>query len=244
MSTRRIPLQAPLEIIVNMAMTADGKITSSDRTLGKIGSDRDHQHLLELRATADAVMCGARTADENKITMGTGGQLFERLRLRRRLPQHPLRIIVTGSGSLDTHAEVFRHHFSPLIVLTTGRATKRAVERLCQAADEVRICGRREIDWPATLNWLRDRWNVKRLLCEGGGELNDAMFRANLVDELHLTLCPKILGGRIAPTISDGVGVKQLTDAAKLEIKSFRRIGDELYLLLRRRTIPPSSQLG
>ena len=39
------------------------------------------------------------------------------------------------------------------------------------------------------------------LLCEGGGELNDALFRGGLVNELHLTICPKIFGGRHAPPI-------------------------------------------
>ncbi|MEI9963030.1 MAG: dihydrofolate reductase family protein [Limisphaerales bacterium] len=45
---------------------------------------------------------------------------------------------------------------------------------------------------------------MKRLLCEGGAELSDALFRAGLVNELHLTICPKIFGGRTAPTIAEG----------------------------------------
>ena len=231
-------------IIVNMAMTADGKIASSTRSTSKIGSNRDHNHLLELRATADAIMCGARTVDLNKITMGTGGKRFEQLRLRRRLTLHPVRIIVTGSGSLDTKAELFRHDFSPIIVLTTSSASKHAIEELNQVADEVRICGKREINWPATLNWLREKWNVKRLLCEGGGELNDALFRAHLVNELHLTICPKILGGHHAPTICDGTGLQKLADAAKLKLKSVKRTGDELFLVLCPQSKHPTSRLA
>src|ERR1039458_184969 len=60
----------------------------------------------------------------------------------------------------------------------------------------------------SSLNW-RSKWGVKRLLCEGGGELNDALFRAGLVDEIHLTICPKIFGGRTAPTIADGLGFQR-----------------------------------
>ncbi|MGH9593067.1 MAG: RibD family protein [Bryobacteraceae bacterium] len=78
---------------------------------------------------------------------------------------------------------------------------------------------------------MRQKWKVKRLLCEGGGELNDALFRAGLVDELHLTLCPKVFGGRNAPTIADGVGVLKLSGAARLRLKSARRAGDELFLV-------------
>jgi len=72
---------------------------------------------------------------------------------------------------------------------------------------------------------------VKRVLCEGGGELNDALFRAGVVDELHLTICPSIFGGRDAPTISDAVGVDRLADAALMRLKSWKRLGDELFLV-------------
>ena len=79
--------------------------------------------------------------------------------------------------------------------------------------------------------WLREKWNVRRLLCEGGGELNDALFRAGLVDELHLTICPKIFGGRTAPTIAEGDGVPKLANAAQLKLKSMKRVGDELFVV-------------
>ena len=67
--------------------------------------------------------------------------------------------------------------------------------------------------FPTALHWLRKYWGVKRLLCEGGGELNDALFRAGVVDELHLTICPKLFGGRRAPTMADGIGFPRLTAA-------------------------------
>jgi riboflavin biosynthesis pyrimidine reductase len=73
------------------------------------------------------------------------------------------------------------------------------------------------------------------LLCEGGGELNDALFRAGLVDELHLTICPKIFGGRNAPTIADGDGFSRLAKAMPLEIRSFQCVGDEVFAVFRRK---------
>jgi riboflavin biosynthesis pyrimidine reductase len=54
------------------------------------------------------------------------------------------------------------------------------------------------------------------------------------VDELHLTICPKIFGGRTAPTIADGLGFRQLADAARFQLKSSRRIGDEMFLVFGR----------
>jgi riboflavin biosynthesis pyrimidine reductase len=53
------------------------------------------------------------------------------------------------------------------------------------------------------------------------------------VDELHLTICPKIFGGRSAPTIADGLGAGTLARAARLELKSARQYGDEMFLVYR-----------
>lgn len=214
-----------------MAMTADGKIATANRAVSSFGSRRDHDHLLELRSTADAVMAGARTVDSNPINMGPGGAKYRRMRTRRGLAEYNIRVIVSRSGGVDPDAEIFKRKFSPIIVLTTARAGASKLNRLRALADEVKICGRQEIDFRAALAWLREKWKVKRLLCEGGGELNDALFRAGLVDELHLTICPKIFGGRMAPTIADGIGALKLSDATELRLKTMKRVGDELFVV-------------
>jgi riboflavin-specific deaminase-like protein len=214
-----------------MAMTADSKIATANRAVSSFGSARDHGHLLELRARSDAVMAGARTVDLNSVNLGPGPAKFRRLRLRRGLAEYNLRVVVSASGSVRLDAEIFKHKFSPVIVLTTRQAGRRRLKRLRQVADEVRVCGERRINFRSALRWLHRRWGVKRLLCEGGGELNDALFRAGLVHELHLTVCPRIFGGRAAPTIADGIGFRRLAEAAQLELKSAKRYGDELFLV-------------
>lgn len=216
-------------VFVNMAMTADGKIATANRRVSSFGSARDLRHLYELRATADAVMAGARTIDLNDVKMGPGGRRFEALRVRNGLARFNLRVIVSGSGSIDPDAPIFRHRFSPILILTTKPAAARRRQALARIADEVIAAGDVEVDLRAALRVLRAKWGVKRLLCEGGGQLNDAMFRAGLVNELHLTICPKIFGGSAAPSIADGLGFASLDAAAPLELKSLDRVGDELF---------------
>jgi riboflavin-specific deaminase-like protein len=218
-------------VLVNFAITADGKIAFADHTFAPFGSECDREHMLELRATADAVMSGARTVDSGEVTMGTGGEKYRRLRRQRGLAEYNLRIIVSGSGTIDPEAHIFKKRFSPIIILTTQRAGERKLSQLRALADEVKICGAKQIDFPKTFRWLREKWDVKRLLCEGGGELNDALFRAGVVNELHLTICPTIFGGHNAPTLADGIGQLKLSDAARLRVKSQKRIGDELFLI-------------
>jgi riboflavin-specific deaminase-like protein len=142
---------------------------------------------------------------------------------------------VSGSGSINPAANIFKKKFSPIIVLTTKRAPAKKLARLRIRADEVKIFGATEVDFRSALHWLRVKWGVKRLLCEGGGELNDALFRADLVDEINLTICPKIFGGRTAPTLADGLGFQQLADAARFELTSIKREKAELFTVFSRR---------
>jgi len=212
-------------------MTADGKIATVDRRLSSFGSAYDKKHILELRATADAVMSGARTVDLNKVTLGPGPQKYRRLRRRRGLAEYNLRIVVSRTGSVDPNAHLFKHKFSPIIILTTRRAPASRLKALSAVADEVKTVGEKEIDFRNAFRWLRRKWKIRRLLCEGGGEINGALFRAGLVSEVHLTICPKIFGGRDAPTIADGIGAPLLASATRLTLESARRRGRELFLV-------------
>ncbi len=220
-----------------MAMTADGKIATANRAVTSFGSRRDLEHLYELRATADAVMCGARTVEQSNSILSPGAAKFRRLRLKNGLAEYNLRVIVSGSGSINADAAIFQKKFSPIIILTTARISKTDVKKLKTVADEVKIFGKREVNFQTAFQWLREKWNVQRLLCEGGGELNDALLRAGLVDEMHLTICPKMFGGRRAPTIADGRGAGDLKSAAGFRLHSIRRKDDELFTAWRRRSL-------
>jgi riboflavin-specific deaminase-like protein len=225
-------------VYLNVATTADGKLAPENRRFVAFGSRRDQQLLLELRARADAVMAGARTVDLVPVNLGPGPAKYRRLRLKNGLAEYNLRVVVSGSGSLNPQAEAFRRRFSPVIVLASGRASERNLRRLREVADEVKVFGENAIDFVAALKWLRQHWKVRRLLCEGGGEINAALFSAGLVDELYQTICPFIFGGRNAPTLADGQGVRRLAQATQLRLISRRRVGQEIYLVYRARKKP------
>jgi riboflavin-specific deaminase-like protein len=217
-------------VVVNMAVTADGKIATANRAISSFGSKRDREHLLELRATADAVMAGARTVDTNPIDMGPGGKKFRRKRVQDGRQEYNLRVIVSRSGSVDPEALVFKKRFSPVVVLTTKRAGIAQLASLRLVGAEIHVGGEKDINFAIVLSWLADKWRVRRLICEGGGELNSALFRAGLIDEIHLTICPYIFAGGKAPTIADGIGFAKLANAGQFGLKSMRRVGLEVFL--------------
>lgn len=218
-------------VFINTAMTADGKIARERHRFVPFGSARDREHLLELRATADAVMAGARTIDSYPVNMGAGGAEYRRLRLSRGLAEQNLRIIVSGAGTINPRAEIFRRRLSPIIILTTPRAPDARLRRWQGLADDIWVSAEKELDFAGAFHWLRAKWNVRRLLCEGGGELNAALFGAGLVDELHLTICPHLFGGRAAPTLADGPGVERLSDAPRLQLRSMKKAQGDLFLV-------------
>jgi 2,5-diamino-6-(ribosylamino)-4(3H)-pyrimidinone 5'-phosphate reductase len=222
-------------VFVNFAMTADGKIAFTVENFVPFSSRRDREHMMELRATADAILCGARTVEVSEATLGNGGEKYRRQRLKNGRSEFPVRVIVSGGGTINPAAKIFQPSFSPIVILTTKRAPQKKLAPLRKLAAAVKICGETDINFQAALRWLREQYGVKRLLCEGGGELNDALARAGLVDEVHLTICPKIFGGRRAPTLADGLGIQKLANAARFELTSFRRKKSELFTVFSRR---------
>jgi riboflavin-specific deaminase-like protein len=220
-------------VAVNIAMTADGKIAADTRRFQPLGSARDRQLMMELRSRADAVMAGARTAGTGKVTMSPGGKEYQKKRLEGGLAQFNLRVIVSRTASISPKAHVFTKRFSPILLLTTEAAPKARLEALSKVADDIFVSPGKELDLAAALVWLREEWQVNRLLCEGGGELNAAMFQAGLVDELYLTICPLIFGGRNAPTLADGEGIERLTEGRRFKLRKSERVGDELFCVYR-----------
>ena len=220
-------------IFLNIATTADGKLAPSNRKFVPFGSKRDKDLMMELRTEADAVMSGARTVDAVPVNLGPGSAKYRQMRLEKGLSEYNIRVIVSGSATISPAAEIWKHRFSPIIVLTTENASKKRVATLEKLGAIVAPFGETKLDFTATSSWLYKEWGVKRLLCEGGGGVNAALFEEDLVDEIYLTLCPLIFGGRNAPTMSDGEGVERLAGATRLKLTSRKLEGDELFLVYR-----------
>jgi riboflavin-specific deaminase-like protein len=212
-----------------MSMSADGKIANDSRTIHTFGSPRDLRHLYELRSMADAVLSGARTIEDTGATLGNGGERYRRARLRRGLSEFPIRVVVSGNATISPEVPLWKLRFSPILLLLHSKAAASRARRLRALADSVHVSDGASIDIDAVLRWLWREHGVRRLLVEGGAEVNAAFFRARVVDELHLTLCPLLIGGRSAPTLAEGEGL-DLSEAVGFERTGCRKVGQELFL--------------
>ena len=216
-------------VFLNVASSADGKLAPANRNFVPFSSGRDQELLMTLRTEADAVMSGAGTV-RGKVDLGPGGEKYQKLRIKKGLAEYNIRVVATGSGSLRRDAYIFQQTFSPVLVLTTSAVSKVYLREIENVAGGVHVSKGNKINFTEALLWLGGDWNIRRLLCEGGGEINGALFEENLVDDIYLTEAPVIFGGRTAPTLADGEGVSRVADSVKLKLQRLRRIEGELFL--------------
>jgi 2,5-diamino-6-(ribosylamino)-4(3H)-pyrimidinone 5'-phosphate reductase len=219
-------------VTMNMAMTADGKITSVKREEPRFTSRRDKRTMDKYRAEADAVLVGAGTlrADDPPLHLRDPEMKAYRASLGK--PEGLLNVVVTASARLDPAGRFFTGtHAAGRVVATVERADPARRAALAKVA-EVWVLGEERVDLRELLSRLKEEHGVERLLVEGGGDLNWGFVENDLLDELYVTLAPSILGGKDAPTICDGPGLlmaerRKLTllDAEIVEGEIFCRYG-------------------
>jgi riboflavin-specific deaminase-like protein len=214
-------------VTANFAITADGRISTSSLVPGNFSSATDKLRLLEIRARADAVLVGARTLAADKMTLRVPAAVLRRAGDGRGMSHPPLRVIVSNSGRIDPALRIFEAPGAPILIFTTRRMPAATRSTLAQRA-EVFIHESAAVSLPLTLAVLRQDYGVKRLVCEGGGTLLHAFAAAGLLDELHLTICPVVFGGRRSPTLT-GIAHAFLPRSTSLRLVEMQPIGTECF---------------
>ena len=213
-------------IVLNFAMSADGKISTKQRHRLRFSSRADWTLMDEIRAGVDAVLIGANTVRSEDPPF--------RIRSRKRRDQrkaqgkspHPISIIISRSLDLPVSGRYFRETEAEKIIITTAHAPEGRIKEIGALAEVIQASGT-EVDLHEVCALLHKR-GIQHLLVEGGGEVNMAFFEAGLVDEIYMTLCPIIIGGRQAPTPVDGNGFTS-DHLIQLELIQTRQVGHELF---------------
>ncbi len=218
-------------VFLNMASTVDGKITSSRREFPQYPSKHDRHHMDELRSRADALMVGAGTLRADDPALHIRSESARRSRGEAGKSEGLPTVIVLGHGTLPPNAKVFHRNDGARVIVATlnGRSTE--LRSQLPATIEFQELGRDSVDLAELLRRLEQE-GVQSLLLEGGGELNACMFEQSLVDEINLTLCPCLLGGRDAPTFVEGAGWP-MKDRQALSLLSCEERKGEIFLRYR-----------
>jgi riboflavin-specific deaminase-like protein len=214
-------------VTANFAVTWDGRVSTSNRTGVDFSSRRDKRRLLEIRASADAVLVGLATVAADNMAMGMPAVDLRKTRIARGESACPLRVVVSNSGRFDLGLKIFRNTQSPLIIFSTRRMPARTRSALEKRAT-VHLHETPEIDLRAMLATLRKTHGIRRIVCEGGPRLFHALLSHELVDEIHLTFCPRIFGGMRAPTLT-GKAADYLPRSVRCTLAEMEVIADECF---------------
>jgi riboflavin biosynthesis pyrimidine reductase len=199
------PEERPL-VGMNFVVTVDGRATIEGRS-GPIGSEADTAMLAGLRSRFEAVMIGAGT-----------------MRVERYGPMKPLMVIVSGRLDLPWDAPLFTEPASEAVIFTASEAEP---PETAAQVEVVRHEG--AVNLGEALRHLRRERGIRALLSEGGPHLHAQMQADGLVDDLFLTIAPKMSGGG-APRILEGT----LPELVELELAWLLEEDGELFARYRR----------
>jgi riboflavin-specific deaminase-like protein len=186
---RAVPLRP--YVILNMVSTVDGRASLRGRS-GALGGRADRVLFHALRAGVDGVMAGAGTVRVEHYGRIIPSQETRARRLTRGLSEEPIACIVSGRLSVPLETPLLAEPEARVVFLTQSAAS---VTGAAAKIEYVRAAREGRLDLPRALDDLSERFAVRTLLCEGGPHLNAELLLAGLVDELFLSLAPKLAGG-------------------------------------------------
>ena len=209
------PLQLTRRLAVaQVGQSLDGRIATSSGDSHYVTGPDDIRRLHRLRATVDAVVVGAGTvaADDPRLTV-------------RRVPgENPVRVVLDPRGRLDADHTVFTDGAAPTIrVRALPRDPGEAAsdrDLFLPASDD----GRME---PGLILARLDELGLGRVLVEGGGRTVSAFLEAGVLDRLHVTVAPVLIGS--GPLAFELAPIDRLSEALRPGVRHFRLGNDILF---------------
>jgi len=213
---------------VNVAMSADGKLSTRERRQVKISGSSDFTRVDMIKAESDAIMVGIGTvlADDPSLTVKSPALVTERLENGK--DENPVRIVVDSRARTPIDAAILHKGKGERIIACSLQADTEKKEALSQYATVI-VAGEREVDLPLLLSLLHER-GIRTLMVEGGGTLIWGFFHEGLVDKLTCYVGNMVIGGDRAPTLADGEGFIHKSDFIRLSLYGFERIDSGILL--------------
>ena len=212
--------------IAKWAMTLDGKIATRVGSSYWISCEESRARVHEWRERVDAILIGSRTAmeDDPRLTV--------RLPDGREPRRTPTRIVLDSGGALSVFSELaLTIRDAPLMLVFGPDSPKEKKEFWESKGAEVLSLDapEREHRVILLLEELANR-GMTNLLVEGGGEVLGSFFDLELIDEVRVFVCPKLVGGKVAVAPVGGVGRELMRKAATLRGKKIEAIGTDVLI--------------
>ena len=194
-------------VIINCAMSADGKIASPSGKQLRISNEEDIKRMYNLRNSCDAVLVGVETITSDNPRLTVKEEYVKN-------PKNPIRVI------LDTHCRTKVDALAvdskaKTLIIANGECDKNYAENV-----EVVQCG---VDYDGYIDIkkmleLLYNYGIKKLMVEGGGTVIWNFLKQGVVDDLYVYIGPMIIGGKYTPSMADGEGITDENEVINLEI--------------------------
>ena len=215
-------------VFVNLAMSADGKLSTKERRQVRISGNADFRRVDQIKSQCDAIMVGIGTvlADDPALTVKDA--VLRKGRTDNGGDENPVRIVIDSRARTPVDADILHKGPGKRIIAVSGSADPANTDVLSQYAD-IHVCGEERVDLSAFLDYL-GTLGIRSLMVEGGGTLIWSLFADGLVDELYTCIGNLIIGGADAPTPADGEGFIDEADFPSLILRDAEKIDDGILL--------------
>ncbi len=223
-------------VLAKWAMTLDGRTATGNGSSRWISNARSREIVHALRGRVDAILVGRQTArlDDPLLTARPAG------------PRTALRVVADTHGSLALESQLVRTAREvPLMVAVGPEASEERRPQLADAGCEVFLC-RAESHGGRLLELLDElgRRRMTNVLVEGGGRLTGSLLDLGQLDEVHVFIAPKLVGGAAAGVPIAGEGIDEMSRALEIDAPQWQPLGSDLYVSGRvRRSPSPSATL-
>lgn len=208
--------------VVNFIASADGRAVFQGRS-GALGGPADRAVFHGLRERVDAVFAGTGTLRAERYGRLVRDPDRRARRAAAGLRPEPLACVMSRSGDVPIDIPLFDEPEARVVVFTPSGIDTSS----CRAQVEVVLIDRGQLTMTTMMRRLRSDFDVRALLCEGGPTVFGALLQERLVDELFLTVAPKLTGGGSGPAVSTGPELAQLE---QLDLRSVFEEDGSLFL--------------
>jgi 2,5-diamino-6-(ribosylamino)-4(3H)-pyrimidinone 5'-phosphate reductase len=200
-----------LYVILNAAMSIDGKISTIKKN-SAFSSKMDLVRVHKLRSTVDGIVIGISTAlDDNPML---------NVRYSTREAENPARIIIDSKARIPIDSRIIESSKQiQTIIAVTHNASSRKIKEMEDKGAQVLVSGNKKVNIRNLFQQL-EKIGIKRILVEGGGEINWSILKLDLVNELIVTISPVVIGGRDAKTLVEGKGFANISDGIKMKLSN------------------------
>jgi 2,5-diamino-6-(ribosylamino)-4(3H)-pyrimidinone 5'-phosphate reductase len=192
-------------------MSIDGKI-STRKNDSAISSKLDLVRVHKLRSTVDGIMIGISTVLEDdpmlNVRYSTTGM------------KNPTRIIIDSKARIPLNSRIIdSSNKIQTIIAVTHNASSRKIKEIQKKGAQVLVYGNGKVNLRNVFKQL-EKMGLKKIIVEGGGEINWSVLKLGLVNELVVTISPVIIGGRDAKTLVEGKGFTNISDGIKMKLSN------------------------